>query len=109
MKKELFARRVKYRRMEMSGGKSDQENNVQEYNVLGELFVTHKWEIDEKGELFVRRLLSLGNQCPGGIYPGSKACRVENSGGKSPGRKKFGGKMGPSRYFLPFYVVKLCS
>ena len=50
MKKELFARRVKYRRMEMSGGKSDKENNVQEYNVIGELFATHKWEIDEKGE-----------------------------------------------------------
>ena len=50
MKKELFTRRLKCRRMAMLGGKSDRDNNVQEYNVHGGLFATVKWEIDEKGE-----------------------------------------------------------
>ena len=39
--------------------KSDQENNVQEYNVQGEWFATDEWVIDEKSEWFVRRLLSV--------------------------------------------------
>ena len=43
-----------------------------------------------------RRILSQEKKSLGGLNPRGIIVREENFGGKPTGRKKFGGKMGPS-------------
>ena len=46
-----------------------------------------------------RRIISQEKKSLGGLNPRGILVREENFGGKPTGRKKFGGKMGPSRNF----------
>ena len=46
-----------------------------------------------------RRIISQEKKSLGGLNPRGILVREENFGGKPTGRKKFGGKMGPSHLF----------
>ena len=45
-----------------------------------------------------RRIISQEKKSLGGLNPRGILVREENFGGKPTGRKKFGGKMGPSHF-----------
>ena len=52
-----------------------------------------------------RRIISQEKKSLGGLNPRGILVREENFGGKPTGRKKFGGKMGPSPSSIIIYNV----